>query len=64
MSNERSEELYRSIFFCLIICSRSIMIFRGLAFVFKFNLFPLFKGRQTALSNSKSLKGTKNMTDF
>ena len=34
------------------------------AFLFKFNSFPLVKGRQTALSNSKIVNVTKNVIDF
>ena len=33
-------------------------------FLFKFSSFPLLKGRRTHLSNSKSVKVTKNVADF
>ena len=57
-----------SVFFfsgSLEVCSHSILIFRGLTCnFFKFNAFPLLKGVQTPLSNSQSVKVTKNVIDF
>ena len=47
------------------ICSRSVLFFRGLTCDFlKFSAFPLLKGRQTSLSNIKSIKFTKNVINF
>ena len=46
-------------------CLGSNSLFRDLTFnFFKFSKFPLLKRRQTPLSNSKSLKGTKKVIDF
>ena len=47
----------------LKVCSRSILIFRGCD-VLKFSAFPFLKGKQTPLSNSKSVKVTKKVIDF
>ena len=38
--------------------------FGFLMFFFKFSSFPLLKGRQTPLSNRKSVRSTKNVIDL
>ena len=65
--DERSSDSYIGLnyfFFrkSLEVCSGSKLLFRGLTL--DFFSFPLLKGRQTPVSNSESVKVTKNVIDF